>query len=728
MVVRAASAAVRGLKSQLTGWTSVCWHEILVTVTGAARQRRIDAYRQAPWVGALQLWALWSFAVVQPLLQTLVGNTTFFLYHRAGYGHVLLLAIVLWLPAFGFFWLVEWATGRISPFLALGSRVLMLCTLAAMLFVQPLKQTASLLATWVFPLTLVSAVLAVAAYLQWAAVRRWLTLLSAVTPVLAGLFLLAPDVRALAGSNRARAEAPITTGTQWPNVVLIVFDGLPLVTLFDADFGIDRELFPNFSRLADSSHWFRNASTVSTMTRLAVPSILTGNSPSGPGAATLTKYPDNLFTLLDTTHRASLFEPVTKLSPREAPGLLEGVPPKVLVPILSDLMIVYRHFVTPQPWAFRLPEITGNWGGFDQLNQRPEKVVTARGAVPGDTRGQRFEQFVESIEKRAESQFFYYHALLPHDPTRYLPSGRRYREIVPTADRQDFWWVDSASISPRRYLRHLLQVQYADRLLGQLLDRLETQQLLDDSILVVCADHGQTFWPEGGTRRDLTTTVHPDDVLRVPLFIHRPGQTEGVVDDRNVDLRDVTPAVADLLGRELFWSTEGHSPFAPGFPHRDEKRLVDEQGAERIFTGDFLPDLETRALLASYFPADYSWRRLYRTGPMPELVGRQVAELATVAADFSTSIDDEAVLLDLDPSSELWPVRISGTLDYPGAPAEAVLALAINGRIEMTLRAKFREGRSIFSTLVAEQAIEAGSNLVELLIVDEQSGAVRRAQ
>jgi Sulfatase len=680
---------------------------------------------QAPWVGALQLWALWSFAVVQPLLSILAGNTTFFLYHRAVWSDVVLLVAILCLPALGFFWLVEWASARIGPRVALGSRVTLLALLAGLLFVQPLERSPLVGAGWVLPWTLLAVSALVVAYLRLRAVRSWLTMLSAAAPVFVGLFFLAPEVRGLAALDRGMAAEPAHRVSSQPDVVLVVFDALPLAILFDEDFAIDRQLFPNFARLADTSHWFRNASTPASLTEKAVPSILTGNASKAAGAATLTAYPENLFTLLDPTHRIEAFETVTRMVPRATPELVAGQRPGVLAPVLWDLLAVYRHLTTPAPWAEALSIVDENWGGFAHLDLRPRKAVTARGAEPADPRGSRFLRFVELIKRREESQFFYHHALLPHGPVRYLPSGRRYRELVPREDRRDLWWVDGESVAPKRHLRYILQVQYADTLLGRLLDRLEAAGLLDTSVLVVCADHGETL--QGGSRHDLAHVGHPDDILRVPLFIKSPGQTSGVVDDRNVDLRDVTPAIAGLLGIDLPWEATGHSPFAPDFPQRAGKRLVDGQGTALEFAGEFSPDLTTRALIASYFPPGHGWRGLYRFGPMPELVGRSVEDLDSVETDFSVVIDEEDSLLDLDAASEIWPVRLSGTLDYPEAPPEAVLALAVGGRIEATVRAKFRAGQTVFSTFVGEQAIKAGSNRVEVLLVEEGSGVVRRA-
>ena len=54
--------------------------------------------------------------------------------------------------------------------------------------------------------------------------------------------------------------------------------------------------------------------------------------------------------------------------------------------------------------------------------------------------------------------------------------------------------------------RYMLQSAAADRLLGQMLDRLEQQDVTDRAMVVVVADHGQTL----PVRRDVRAQNGPD--------------------------------------------------------------------------------------------------------------------------------------------------------------------------------------------------------------------------
>jgi len=88
------------------------------------------------------------------------------------------------------------------------------------------------------------------------------------------------------------------------------------------------------------------------------------------------------------------------------------------------------------------------------------------------------------------------------------------------------------------------ELAYADRYVGLLLEYLETEGLMDDTIVVVFGDHGEEFQEHGGSQH--SRTLHAESV-RVPLVIHVPGQASRRVKAR-VSLIDVFPTLMDALG------------------------------------------------------------------------------------------------------------------------------------------------------------------------------------
>lgn len=94
-----------------------------------------------------------------------------------------------------------------------------------------------------------------------------------------------------------------------------------------------------------------------------------------------------------------------------------------------------------------------------------------------------------------------------------------------------------------------------DRELGRLFDELRRRDLLDETVLILTADHGEQFGEHGGFGHGLSLY---ESETHVPLLIASPGRVpRGLVVHEDVSLRDVPATVVNLLG----WT--GDSPF-PG--------------------------------------------------------------------------------------------------------------------------------------------------------------------
>ena len=80
--------------------------------------------------------------------------------------------------------------------------------------------------------------------------------------------------------------------------------------------------------------------------------------------------------------------------------------------------------------------------------------------------------------------------------------------------------------------------------------------LYDRALVIVVADHGLSFWPNEPVR--VAEEKNWADILAVPL-VKVPHQRMSVVSDRNVEIIDVLPTIADILGAELPWVIDGRS-------------------------------------------------------------------------------------------------------------------------------------------------------------------------
>src|SRR5690606_41700445 len=97
---------------------------------------------------------------------------------------------------------------------------------------------------------------------------------------------------------------------------------------------------------------------------------------------------------------------------------------------------------------------------------------------------------------------------------------------------------------------HVAQLQRAEARSGAPLGWVERTGRYDDALIILTADHGVALTPgppDGSWvagQRDLgRDNLGAEEVAWVPLFIKEPGQTEGVVAERNWQHVDLLPTV-----------------------------------------------------------------------------------------------------------------------------------------------------------------------------------------
>ncbi|MCB9388688.1 MAG: hypothetical protein H6512_03630 [Acidimicrobiia bacterium] len=93
------------------------------------------------------------------------------------------------------------------------------------------------------------------------------------------MFFNQPGINDLLSTSEVNIE-PIAGYEARNDVVLMIFDELPLSSLLDEAGEVDATMFPNFARLAHTSTWFQNVISVHTETAQAVPAILSGDTPT----------------------------------------------------------------------------------------------------------------------------------------------------------------------------------------------------------------------------------------------------------------------------------------------------------------------------------------------------------------------------------------------------------------------------------------------------------------
>lgn len=94
-----------------------------------------------------------------------------------------------------------------------------------------------------------------------------------------------------------------------------------------------------------------------------------------------------------------------------------------------------------------------------------------------------------------------------------------------------------------------------DHGVGEVLDELDATGVVDDTVVVVCADHGEMFGDHGLM---LKSAMHYDNVIRVPLTMSVPSCAASRT-TALASLVDIAPTLLDLAGVEPYWGMQGTS-------------------------------------------------------------------------------------------------------------------------------------------------------------------------
>ncbi len=302
------------------------------------------------------------------------------------------------------------------------------------------------------------------------------------------------------------------------------------------------------------------------------------------------------------------------------------------------------------------------WGGFHDLfpvMQEPRDVVAADRALAW-------------LDQHGDQPFFLWvHFVAPHDP--YQPDAAHRGFVDPSYDGP----VDGSIVSTTRLLfepgpasradrDQLLalydgEVAWTDAQLGRLMDRLEDRGLLNNTLVVVSADHGEELLDRQNYAFHNASVY--ESTLRLPLAMSLPGAIpQGVRYPELAASIDIAPTLLELLDVPAPASFQGRSlgPLLRGEPWP----------AQPVFT-----ELEDQ-ILSVRTPA---WRYVDNpTGHQPPMVPAghiQQAGLAVDAVDNQLHIAPRELYAVADDPLEQ---RNIATPDHPQLPAMGQLVRAFS--------------------------------------------------
>jgi hypothetical protein len=703
----------------------------------AAGRRATTAKTRSDFaLNVVDILVLACFAIAQPLFQVLSRSEALFIVHGSRPSDVLLLAFGAWAVPGTLLILVEWIAGRfVGPL-----HRLILALLLALIVLPIVRRLAPVPGSVSIAVALAAGVFFSTQYLR---VRSWrwsVVYLSPALVVFPALLLFHSPVSAILFPGRAPEAARSRVGNPAP-VVMVVFDEFPLASLLDKDGQIDAALYPNFAALSRSGTWYRNTTTVSDGTLIAVPAILDGlfPTPEHPRLPNAAGHPNTLFTLLGGSYRMHVVENNTHLCPEPLCGSAAASIGRRLPPLVRDAAVLWLYAVLPSDLTGPLPDISQSWANF---TKRPEQKATLEvwnrfdDLTDWRDRRQEFREFTDAIRSSRWPALHFLHILLPHAPWEYLPSGQRYvvtdgriRGVRGPNDRGEdtnLWTGDSSAVI-QSYQRCLLQVGFVDRLVGTLVKRLRETGIYDSSLVVITADHGASFRP--GDSRRTVTPANRSDIMPVPLFIKYPHQQQGGIDDRNAQTIDILPTIAQVLKVKTGWKLDGRSLLLAPSPGTEEKIIFSDSGAKYQFNGGLKDLYEGVGYKLEVFGADsHSAGCLYRVGDRYGWIGRQPAAPAAEPG-LRYRLDREAYFSKVDPGSPNLVTNITGrVLRSSRRDAPLPLAVAVNGTVRAVAQTYQAGGEELFWVMVPPEALRAGYNDIEVHLIRNGGAGLARLE
>ncbi len=186
--------------------------------------------------------------------------------------------------------------------------------------------------------------------------------------------------------------------------------------------------------------------------------------------------------------------------------------------------------------------------GFDlhhvlQGDEEDDATAVARGAV-------------DLVESHSERWFVYANVndpQAPYEPPRELLGELSTPEGAPLPHLTHIWvgrvytGKHEPSAEELRYVRRLYrgELQVVDQALSTLLDALEDAERLDEAIVVLVGIHGEEFFEHGSAGHG--RGLH-EESIRVPLMIRAPALLAPGKVTAPIDLLDLAPTLADLVG------------------------------------------------------------------------------------------------------------------------------------------------------------------------------------
>ncbi len=361
---------------------------------------------------------------------------------------------------------------------------------------------------------------------------------------------LQADDQSSAGQKTAK-HSPAVPPLDGPNIVLISIDTLRPDHL--GCYGYERPTSPTIDELAAEGVLFEDCSTTATWTLPSHASMLTGRYPSRHGVIS-EKYRLTSTTIADVLKRGGYLTAayVNYLDVSDRFGLDRG----------------FKHFRYLRE-SLSSPEPSGIAGAAEKWLGKPQKRP--------------FFLFLHFYDVHSD------YTSLPNYEKQFV---RDYTGTMTghTYDLLKHGLKSTLTDDDVRYLFDLYDasIRQIDDSVRQVLRALESNNLADDTVVVLTSDHGEQFSEHGSV---LHGQDYYEESVRVPLILRGPGIPRGKRISTMASLVDVMPTLLELAGanvpegidgidlQPVWMGRDSHTRFLfaeadMGYMQKDRKRMI----------------------------------------------------------------------------------------------------------------------------------------------------------
>lgn len=400
----------------------------------------------------------------------------------------------------------------------------------------------------------------------WGLAPKWMLSVLAVVVLLSVTALALPEPRT--ASVLPIAQAPAVE--QMPHILWITADGVDATHM--SVYGYERETTPRLQQLAESSLFAENAFSNAGNSPGSVISMYTGKYP----AETRVLYPPDILKGQDAYEhlpgilRAQGYKAVQITVPyyldAKTLNLVDGfdelkmssaVPSQLLNSIGQVLPINHALFADET-----LKRIVDRLRHIFYIKEMDNPYLEVAGMQARRVDIERWVYLRQEIQSARGPLFVHVHLMVTHGED-FFPMEQKFSAGQSIEDQEP--WEDDF------YDDAILDF---DRNVGELVDDLAAQGLLDKSILIIGSDHGQAW----------------DQLRRLPLMIRFPDEQYAGQIRVNVQNMDIAPTLLDYLGLATPDWMRGQSLIAgvleqrPIFGVNDVEKTEDENN---IFSVDW---------------------------------------------------------------------------------------------------------------------------------------------